>query len=62
MKKIGRHSHFEAVSVEEMPEFGDRILQTGKKLYCNNRGYSVHICEIDDIPECVVENDKKNRG
>lgn len=58
MKKTCKNSYFEAVSSDDMPGYGNRIIQVGKKLYCNTGGYSVHVCEISDDPETFCEHKK----
>ena len=50
MKKIGLHSHFQVINGQELPNYGDRILQIDtKKQYENENGYGVYVCEVLDV-------------
>lgn len=49
MIKMGKNSHFEVVSGDRLPKFGNKIIQIdSEKQYENRSGYGVYVVEIND--------------
>ena len=58
MYKTGNNSHFDVIRGDEIPNYGNRILQIDTEKEYENGGYGVYVCEVDDSPE-VTNTSKK---
>lgn len=53
MKLIYRNSHFELITAEKLPEYGNRIVQIGHATRGRNASVS-YLCEVQNEPVVKV--------